>query len=89
MVGKICNLIKIPKISDKLSKERSLKYKKYSVAYFEELIIAYQLESRLALNYRERFLVSSEQLQQALEMYCKNDMVNHFLVTDLSMLDRK
>ena len=33
-------------------------YKKYNQAYYEEILIKYNLEWRIALNYRERFVIS-------------------------------
>ena len=44
------------------------------------------MESRVALNYRERFLVSSEEIYLVLNMYCQNDYVNHFLRLDMSTI---
>lgn len=44
-------------------------------------------EARVALNYRERFLVKREDILLVLEMYCKNDYVGHFLRTDVSEIE--
>lgn len=42
-------------------------------------MIDYNVEQRVSLNYRERFLVEKEEIYLVLEMYCKQDYVNHFL----------
>ena len=46
-------------------------YRKYNQAYFEEILIDYAVEQRVAQNYRERFLVSPEDIFLVLEMYSK------------------
>jgi len=38
----------------------SRSYRQYNTAYFEEIILQYQIEERKAMNYRERFLIDSE-----------------------------
>ena len=53
-------------------------YRAYNVAYFEEVLIHYMAESRVAQNYRERFLTTPKALNLVLEMYCKNDYIAHF-----------
>ena len=50
---------------------KSVTYKNYNQAYYEEILIDFQVESRVALNYRERFLTKKEQIILVLEMYCK------------------
>ena len=57
-------------------------YRKYNEAFFEELLIDYRVEERIAQNYRERFLVSPEEIYLVLEMYSKQDYSEHFLVTN-------
>ena len=52
---------------------KSTNYRRYNESYFEEILIDMNVESRVALNYRERFLVTKEQIMLVLEMYCKND----------------
>ena len=37
-------------------------YRKYNQAYYEEILIDYNVDQRVAQNYRERFLVSSEDI---------------------------
>lgn len=39
----------------------------------------------MAKNYRERFLVTFEEIKLVLEMYSKNDYVNHFLQLDFDI----
>jgi len=58
---------------------KSNKYRVYSEAYYEEIIIEYNVDRRLALYYRDRFLVSAKEIMKVLEMYAKNDFVEHFL----------
>ena len=47
-------------------------------------MIDYTMEQRVAQNYRERFLVSAEDIYLVLCMYSKNDYVNYFLRLDLA-----
>jgi len=48
-------------------------YRRYNQAYFEEIVINNDIEPRVALNYRERFLVTPEDIYIVFEMYCKED----------------
>lgn len=41
---------------------KSQNYRQYNQAYYEEILIDYGVESRVTLNYRERFLVSAEEI---------------------------
>ena len=61
---------------------KSSGYRKYNEAFYEELLIDYRVEERIAQNYRERFLVSPEEIYLVLEMYAKQDYSEHFLVTN-------
>lgn len=54
-------------------------YRVYSEAYFEEIIIEYKIDTRNAKNFRENFLTDLGQVKKILEMYSKNDYINHFL----------
>lgn len=58
---------------------KSINYRKYDQAYYEEIVIDYALESRITLNFRERFLTTREDVNVTMEMYAKNDYVSHFL----------
>ena len=66
---------------------KSHNYRTYNQAYYEEILIDCRTESRVALNYRERFLKKKEETLLALEMYAKNDYVAHFLKIDKSEVD--
>jgi hypothetical protein len=68
---------------------RCAKYRQYNVAYFEEVLIHYQAESRVAQNYRERFLTTPEALNLVLEMYCRNDYLAHFMNINLEEISHK
>ena len=49
-------------------------YRKYNQAYYEEIVITSgNVEERVALNYRERFLVTVDDIYIVFEMYCKED----------------
>lgn len=48
-------------------------YRKYNQAFYEEIVINYKVESRVAFNYRERFLVTAEDIRITFDMYCKED----------------
>ena len=71
------------------SQLRCQKYRQYNVAYYEEVLIHYMAESRVAQNYRERFLNTSQQLNLVLEMYCRNDYISHFLNINLEDISHK
>lgn len=69
-------------ITNFFKKEFNLKsqsIRKYTQAFYEEILIDYNVEARVAQNYRERFLVEKEEIYLVLEMYCKQDYVKHFL----------
>ena len=60
---------------------KSLSYRKYSRAYFEEIVINYDIEERVAKNYREKFIISLDDILNVFQMYCKEDYVEHFIST--------
>jgi hypothetical protein len=60
---------------------KSSTYRKYNQAYFEEIVINNDIEARVALNYRERFLVTPEDIFIVFEMYCKEDYDEQFIIT--------
>jgi hypothetical protein len=66
---------------------KSHNYRTYNQAYYEEILIDCRTEARVALNYRERFLTKKDETLLALDMYCKNDYVAHFLKIDKSEVD--
>jgi predicted naringenin-chalcone synthase len=63
---------------------KSHNYRQYNQAYYEEVLIEYVTDARVALNYREKFLTNKAEILLVLEMYCKNDYVGHFLRADVS-----
>ena len=64
-------------------------YRYYNQAFYEEILIDFFVEPRVARNYRERFLVSSEDIYLVLNMYCQNDYVQHFLRLDTSAMSHE
>lgn len=64
-------------------------YRKYNQAYYEEIVIDHKVEDRVAQNYRERFLVSKEDIYIVYEMYCKEDYDEQFLMTDKEEISHK
>jgi hypothetical protein len=64
-------------------------YRYYNQAYYEEILIDCRTEARVALNYRERFLIKKEEILLVLDMYAKNDYVSHFLKIDKSEINHK
>jgi len=44
----------------------SRSYRKYNPAYFEEILLNYNVDERVAMNYRERFIIDSEATYQVL-----------------------
>lgn len=63
---------------DKAFPLKASTYRKYNQAYYEEIVINNDVESRVAQNYRERFLVSAEDIYIVFEMYCKEDYWEQF-----------
>jgi len=68
---------------------KSQNYRKYTQAFYEEILIDYAIEPRVAQNYRERFLSTAEEIYLVLEMYCKNDYVSHFLKINFEDISHK
>ena len=68
---------------------KSQQIRKYTQAYYEEILIDYGVEARVAKNYRERFLVDKEEIYMVLEMYCKKDYVRHFLKVNFEGIEHK
>lgn len=62
-------------------------YRKYNQAYFEQILINYEVEDRVAANFREKFLVTANDIMTVFEMYCKEDYDQYFLLTDKSMIN--
>mmetsp|Transcript_12389 Transcript_12389/g.19299 ORF Transcript_12389/g.19299 Transcript_12389/m.19299 type:complete len:203 (+) Transcript_12389:1049-1657(+) len=60
---------------------KSSTYRMYNRAYYEEIVITNDVESRVARNYRERFLKSAEDIFIVFQMYCKEDYDEQFLTT--------
>jgi len=60
---------------------KSRNYRKYNVAFYEEMLIDYNVEKRMAFNFRERFIITHEEISLVLEMYAKNDYHEQFLTT--------
>ena len=52
-------------------------------------MIDYATESRVAQNYRERFLTSAEDVFLVLRMYAKNDYHAYFLHANLDDINHK
>ena len=80
------------KITDFYKESFTLKsqtYRQYNQAFFEEILIDFAIESRVAQNYRERFLISPEDVYLVLNMYAKNDYVNYFLRLNLEQISHK
>ena len=63
---------------------KSQTYRTYNQAYYEEILIDYATEPRVAQNFREKFLVSTEDILLVVKMYAKNDYDQHFLNAKLN-----
>lgn len=61
---------------------KAVRYRKYNQAYYEEILIDYHVEQRIAQNYREKFLTTDEGIYMVMQMYCQNDYINHFIKMD-------
>jgi len=68
---------------------KSSTYRRYNRAYFEEIVINNDVEPRVARNYREKFLVSAEDIYNVFEMYCKEDYDEQFLGTKKDNITHK
>ena len=66
---------------DKAFTMKSSSYRKYNQAYYEEIVINNNVESRVAQNYRERFLITAEDIFVVFQMYCKEDYDEQFQQT--------
>ena len=64
-------------------------YRKYTPAYYEVIIIYNTIESRVSLNYRERFVVSPEDIYNVFQMYCKEDFDKEFIATKKDDITRQ
>lgn len=64
-------------------------YRKYNQAFFEEMVINYDIEERVAMNYRQRFLVTADDIFITFEMYCKEDYDEQFVKTTKSVISEK
>ena len=60
---------------------KSSTYRKYNQAYYEEIVINNEVEARTVQNYREKFLVTAEDIYIVFEMYCKEDYDEEFQKT--------
>ena len=58
----------------------------YSQAFYEEIAITHNIESRVAQNFRERFIVTKEDIYNVFEMYCKEDYIDQFEATLKDMI---
>ena len=74
---------------EKLKSIKSQNYRQYNQAYYEEILIDYATEARVSQNYRERFLVSAEDVLLVLKMYAKNDYNAYFLHANLSEITHR
>jgi len=74
---------------EKLKSIKCHSYKQYNQAYYEEILIDYATEARVAQNYRERFLVSADDVNLVLRMYAKNDYAAYFLHANLEEISHK
>ena len=68
---------------------KSSTYRRYNRAYFEEIVINNVVEPRVARNYREKFLISAEDIYNVFEMYCKEDYDEQFLGTKKDNITHK
>lgn len=64
-------------------------YRKYNQAYYEEIVINNDVESRVAQNYREKFLVTADDIYIVFEMYCKEDYDEQFIKTKKNEITHK
>lgn len=65
---------------------KSQTYRMYSQAFYEEIAITHNIEARVAQNFRERFIVTKEDIYNVFEMYCKEDYVTQFEGTIKEMI---
>jgi len=68
---------------------KTASYRKYNQAYYEEQVINHKIEQRVAQNYRERFLITAEDIYIVFEMYCKEDYDEQFQKTEKGEITHK
>ena len=65
-------------------------YRKYNQAYYEEIVITSgTVEQRVAQNYREKFLITADDIYIVFEMYCKEDYDAEFINTKKDEISHK
>ena len=64
-------------------------YRKYNQAYYEEIVINNAVESRVAQNYREQFLVTAEEIYIVFCMYADEDYDEQFISTNKDQVTHK
>ena len=65
-------------------------YRKYNQAYYEEIVITTgNVEQRVSQNYREKFLITAEDIYIVFEMYCKEDYDDSFISTKKDEIDHQ
>ena len=68
---------------ERLKSIKSQTYRQYNQSYYEEILIDCATEPRVALNYRERFITTPEDVLLVAKMYAKNDYNAYFLASNL------
>jgi len=86
---KLPTKIAITNFFDKDFELKSQAIRRYTQAYYEEILIDYSVEPRVSRNYRERFLVEKDEIYMVMEMYCKRDYVKHFLKVNYEGIEHK
>ena len=66
-----------------------LNYRRYNQAYFEEIVINFKVEPRVALHYRQQFLSTPDDLIVVFEMYCRQDYDKEFIATTKSQITHR
>ena len=84
--GKGTTKVILDQNNNKLKRLKSHGYRAYNQAYYEEILIDFFVDTRIANNYREKFLTSQSDINTVLDMYCHNDYVMHFLRLDTSSI---
>jgi len=61
-------------------------YRKYNQAFYEEISVVKKIELRVAKHYRERFIITQEDIYTVFEMYCREDYFEQFKRTDKTLI---
>jgi len=87
--GKIPAKITLKSFVSKNQKFICHQYRRYTTAYFEQILITRRIEPRTSKNFRQRFITSNEDIFLVLKMYSEKDYLDYFLNADVDEMNHK